>query len=79
MLYNKTELFCFIGSHLAKPHKRSLMQFLPAFYSNHLMSTDCDAPHRICLALEKWKGFTSQTAQNENTHLVAAFLTLCTV
>jgi len=28
------------------------MQFLPAFYSNHLMFTHCNAPH-LCLALKK--------------------------
>lgn len=53
VLYNTTELFCFIGSHLAKPHKHPLMQFLPAFYSNHLVFADCDAPHHISVWL--WK------------------------
>lgn len=60
VLFNSSELFCFIGSHLAKPHKHSLMQFLPAFYSSHLMFSHRNAPH-LCLALEigtnsnKWK------------------------
>lgn len=31
VLYTNTELFCFTGSHLAKSHKQSLMQFLSAF------------------------------------------------
>lgn len=60
VLYTNAELFCFTGSHLAKPHKHPLMQFLSAFFlPNHLMFTYCNALHSISLPL--WLFVTAYT------------------
>lgn len=69
VLYTNAKLFCFTGSHLAKPHKHSLMQFLSAFFSQSF-DVQCNSLHCISLSLKKMEAFTSQMKTNENLHFM---------
>lgn len=63
VLYTNAELFCFTGSHLAKPHKHSLMQFLsafapplpPSFDVHTLCAPHCRSLKKPRVLLHEWK------------------------